>query len=99
MLGNVARVVYVVDGAAAALHRLSGMPSRPARRRWFQSWRVRPMRSYPWACRSAATAEESTPPDMATAMVLLDCIGFVFDDTGWTIVAEGGVALAPLAVS
>ena len=27
------------------------------------------MMGWPWARRSAATAEESTPPDMATAMV------------------------------
>src|ERR1700721_64330 len=49
----------------------SGIPSCPARRRWFQSWRVRPTRVCPCARRSAATAEESTPPDIATAMVSL----------------------------
>src|SRR5579864_467396 len=47
----------------------SGMPSRPARRRWFQSCMVRPMTSCPSARSMAATVEESTPPDMATAMV------------------------------
>src|SRR5579884_4279324 len=50
----------------------SGMPSRPARRRWFQSWRVRPTSSYPSSRSMAATVEESTPPDMATATVLLN---------------------------
>jgi hypothetical protein len=30
---------------------------------------------WPWARRSAATAEESTPPDMATAMVWLSFWG------------------------
>src|SRR5579875_3190137 len=44
------------------------MPSRPARRRWFQSWRVRPTSSWPSARSMAATAEESTPPDIATAI-------------------------------
>src|SRR5712692_3085815 len=47
----------------------SGMPSCPARRRWFQSCMVRPMTLRPSARSMAATAEESTPPDMATAMV------------------------------
>jgi hypothetical protein len=32
------------------------------------------MSSWPWAWSSAATADESTPPDMATAMVLLGVI-------------------------
>src|SRR5215472_609580 len=49
----------------------TGMPSRPARRRWFQSCRVSPMTVCPWACSIAATVEESTPPDMAIAMVWL----------------------------
>src|SRR5258705_13518910 len=55
----------------------SGTPGWPARRRWFQSWRVRPTRVWPWARRSAATAEESTPPDMGTAMVWLSFWGAV----------------------
>src|ERR1019366_1681186 len=46
----------------------SGMPSCPARRRWFQSCIVRPMTLRPSARSMAATTEESTPPDMATAM-------------------------------
>src|SRR5258706_4875513 len=45
------------------------MPSCPARRRWFQSCMVRPMMLCPSARSMAATVEESTPPDMATAMV------------------------------
>jgi hypothetical protein len=39
------------------------------------------MMGWPWARRSAATAEESTPPDMATAMVSLvfwGALGIVF---------------------
>src|SRR5215467_13120880 len=47
----------------------SGIPSRPARRRWFQSCMVNPMTLCPSARSMAATVEESTPPDMATAMV------------------------------
>src|SRR5580765_6284115 len=47
----------------------SGMPSRPARRRWFQSCMVRPTTLWPSARSMAATVEESTPPDIATAMV------------------------------
>src|SRR5205085_9394648 len=47
----------------------SGMPARPARRRWFHSCMVRPMMLWPAARSMAATVEESTPPDMATAMV------------------------------
>src|SRR5580658_2857274 len=54
----------------------SGMPSCPASRRWFQSCMVRPMTSCPSARSMAATVEESTPPDMATAMVLFCGIGF-----------------------
>src|SRR5271169_685775 len=50
-----------------------GMPSYPASRLWFQSCMVSPMTLCPSARSMAATAEESTPPDMATAMVL----GFV----------------------
>src|SRR6476660_5354921 len=45
------------------------MPSRPARRRWFQSCMVSPTTLCPSARSMAATVEESTPPDMATAMV------------------------------
>ena len=40
------------------------------------------MMGWPWARRSAATAEESTPPDMATAMV--SCWGIAgtrYDDS------------------
>src|SRR6266852_7780430 len=48
----------------------SGMPSWLARRRWFQSCMVKPTTSCPSARSMAATVEESTPPDMATAMVL-----------------------------
>src|SRR5262245_10163795 len=50
----------------------SGMPSCPARRRWFQSCSVSPTTVCPCARSMAATAEESTPPDMATAMVSTD---------------------------
>jgi hypothetical protein len=46
------------------------MPGCPARRRWFQSCMVSPITSCPSARSMAATVEESTPPDMATAMVL-----------------------------
>src|SRR5450755_4362887 len=46
----------------------SGMPSCPAMRRWFQSCMVSPMTGCPSARSMAATVEESTPPDMATAM-------------------------------
>src|SRR5260370_36134586 len=49
----------------------SGMPSRPARRRWFQSCMVNPTTLCPSARSMAATVEESTPPDMATAIILL----------------------------
>src|SRR5271169_950381 len=49
----------------------SGMPSWPARRRWFHSCMVRPTTLWPSARSMAATVEESTPPDMATAMVLV----------------------------
>jgi hypothetical protein len=51
---------------------LGGIPvlSWPARRRWFQSCMVKPTTSCPSARSMAATVEESTPPDMATAMVL-----------------------------
>src|SRR5712671_5094391 len=45
------------------------MPSCPASRRWFHSCIVRPMMLCPSARSMAATVEESTPPDMATAMV------------------------------
>src|SRR5579862_4893191 len=45
------------------------MPSRPARRRWSQSCIVSPMTLCPSARSMAATVEESTPPDMATAIV------------------------------
>src|SRR6185312_10229473 len=45
------------------------MPSRPAKRRWFQSCMVSPITGCPSACSMAATVDESTPPDMATAMV------------------------------
>src|SRR5579864_990394 len=63
---------------------VSGIPSRPARRRWFQSCRVRPTTVCPWACSIAATVEESTPPDMAIAMVWF-CIGdFTWVRTGPT---------------
>src|SRR5208282_675950 len=48
----------------------SGIPSCPASRRWFQSCMVRPMTLCPSARIMAATVEESTPPDMATAIVL-----------------------------
>ena len=47
----------------------SGIPSRPASRRWFHSCSVNPTSVCPSAHSSAATAEESTPPDMATAIV------------------------------
>src|ERR1035437_5431135 len=47
----------------------SGMPSCPASRRWFHSCSVRPTTVCPCAHSSAATAEESTPPDIATAIV------------------------------
>src|SRR5438270_13955042 len=46
------------------------MPSRPARRRWFHSCIVKPMTFDPSARSMAATVEESTPPDIATAMVV-----------------------------
>src|SRR5579872_553697 len=52
----------------------SGIPSRPASRRWFQSCMVRPMTLRPSARSMAATVEESTPPDMATAIV--SCVNF-----------------------
>src|SRR5208282_1803770 len=48
----------------------SGIPSCPASRRWFQSCMVRPTTLCPSARIMAATVEESTPPDMATAIVL-----------------------------
>jgi hypothetical protein len=47
VLGDAAGVVDVVDGAAAALDGF-GHAFVPARRRWFQSWRVRPTRVWPW---------------------------------------------------
>src|SRR5690242_4681555 len=49
----------------------SGIPSCPARRRWFHNCMVSPITECPSARNSAATAEESTPPDMATAIVLV----------------------------
>src|SRR5712671_859261 len=52
----------------------SGMPSCPASRRWFHSCMVSPMMLCPSARSMAATVEESTPPDMATAMVVGDGI-------------------------
>src|SRR5712671_5102276 len=52
----------------------SGMPSCPASRRWFHSCMVSPMMLCPSARSMAATVEESTPPDMATAMVVGDDI-------------------------
>src|SRR5579864_3305292 len=51
------------------------MPSWPASRRWFHSCMVSPTTSWPSARSMAATVEESTPPDMATAMV---CLFFIF---------------------
>lgn len=42
------------------------------------------MRSWPWERRRAATAEESTPPDIATAIVLLGD-GFMFDRDGYPL--------------
>src|SRR5512141_2930712 len=50
----------------------SGMPSCPARRRWFQSCMVSPTTLYPSARSMAATVEESTPPDIATAIVCFE---------------------------
>src|SRR5580692_1209074 len=48
------------------------MPCFPARRVWSQSWRVRPTTLAPSSrARMAATVDESTPPDMAMAMVSL----------------------------
>src|ERR1700683_209170 len=52
----------------------SGMPSCSARRRWFQSCMVSPMTLCPSSRSMAATVEESTPPDIATAMVLGFCM-------------------------
>src|SRR6185312_14392904 len=52
----------------------SGIPALPASRRWFHNCMVKPMSECPSECSMAATVEESTPPDMATAMVLLACI-------------------------
>src|SRR6266404_2194653 len=77
----------------------SGMPSCPARRRWFQSCMVRPMTLWPSARSMAATAEESTPPDMATAMVdegilsIVNRMGVVGEDRsgivrGWQLVDD-----------
>src|SRR5271165_5532204 len=65
----------------------SGMPRWPAKRRWFQSCIVSPTTLYPCAHNIAATVDESTPPDMATAMVLSLCgfIHFFFDDVGHSI--------------
>lgn len=58
------------------------MPCLPARRVWSQSCRVRPTTVFretaepapSWAS-MAATVEESTPPDMATAMVVFGDMG------------------------
>src|ERR1044072_7263266 len=49
----------------------SCMPAAPASCLWFHSCMVRPTTLCPSARSMAATVEESTPPDMATAMVLL----------------------------
>src|SRR6185437_52752 len=48
----------------------SGMPCRPGSRVWSQSCNVSPTTVPPAWTRIAATVEESTPPDMATAMVV-----------------------------
>ena len=45
VLGDAAGVVDVVDASSSGPARCSGMPSLPARRRWFQSCRVRPTSS------------------------------------------------------
>src|SRR6266478_3943817 len=77
----------------------SGIPLCPARRRWFQSCMVRPMTLHPSARSMAATAEESTPPDMATAMVdegilsIVNRMGVVGEDRsgivrGWQLVDD-----------
>src|SRR5512133_2434084 len=55
------------------------MPACPENRRWFQSCIVRPTTLWPWARSIAATVEESTPPDIATAMVE----GIIVTQSGW----------------
>src|SRR5215470_6593336 len=42
-------------------------PCNSGRRRWFQSCIVRPTTGRDCCCKTAATVEESTPPDMAIA--------------------------------
>src|SRR5947209_2680724 len=61
----------------------SGIPSCPARRRWFQSCIVRPTTLWPSARSMAATVEESTPPDMATAMVSAGTLLIIDEQIGW----------------
>ena len=70
LLGDAARVVDIVDGTAASLHRLghaifSGQAALVPELHGQADNVVTPARSM------AATVEESTPPDMATAMVSL----------------------------
>src|SRR5580700_945362 len=50
------------------------MPCLPASRIWSQSCSVSPTTGCPSCTSTAATAEESTPPDMATAMVLVGIV-------------------------
>src|SRR5579872_1422293 len=62
------------------------MPSRPASRRWFQSCMVKPTTLCPSARNMAATVEESTPPDMATAMVSVFSFYSWLDHFDWRAV-------------
>ncbi len=68
-LGDAARVVHVVERAAASLHRLGHalVPGQPA---LVPELHGQADDIVPSARSMAATVEESTPPDMATAMVL-----------------------------
>ena len=78
LLGYVAGVVDVVDAAAAALNGLGhAFVSGEAALVPELEGEADDGRG-PAARRSAATAEESTPPDMATAIVLLGSVAIVF---------------------
>src|SRR5271156_4042298 len=65
---------------------LGPSPCSSGRRRWFQSCMVRPTMGWPCSWRTAATVEESTPPDMAMAIrprSVSVCVGSV---SNWVVV-------------
>jgi hypothetical protein len=65
MLRHALCVVHVIQRTAPVLRRTRALQF--GSRRWFHSCIVRPTIGRPRRCKTAATVDESTPPDMATA--------------------------------